>query len=210
MDIAHTYIGDLKVSLQAPNQTNIVLHNRTGASSDDLVRVYDVQTTPGLAVLNGVPLAGDWRLTVSDHAARDVGQLRRWSLDITLRADEQIELEAAPASAIPDNDSAGITDIIDVNRSGSLRNIEVWVDITHTWIGDLVVELIAPGGGAVALHQRSGSSLDNIIKTYDMSSVPTLGNFIGQDIQGGWALKVTDRAGRDVGKLNRWGLVITL
>jgi subtilisin-like proprotein convertase family protein len=33
---------------------------------------------------------------------------------------------------------------------------------------------------------------------------------IGQSAQGTWTLRVIDLAGRDTGKLNRWGLKLTL
>jgi len=33
---------------------------------------------------------------------------------------------------------------------------------------------------------------------------------VGRSAQGTWTLSVTDLAGRDLGKLNRWGLKLTL
>ncbi|MEH1014169.1 S8 family serine peptidase, partial [Micromonospora sp. CPCC 206060] len=45
----------------------------------------------------------------------------------------------------------------------------VAVDIVHTYIGDLVVSLIAPDGTAYALHNRTGGSADNINQTYTVN-----------------------------------------
>lgn len=210
VDILHTYIGDLRVVLTAPNGVSAVLHNRSGARADNIIRTYDPSNTPGLAVLVGSPVRGDWRLTVSDNARFDVGRLRRWSLEISLGAASTIRQEAVPALAIPDNDPQGIKSPLDINQAGALRDVKVWVDITHTWIGDLKVDLIAPSGKTVTLHNRTGGNQDNLISEYTQSQVATLRDLIGDSVQGRWTLSVADLAGRDVGKLNRWGLEIAV
>ncbi len=210
VNIAHTYIGDLRIVLAAPDNTPIVLHDRTGASTNDLVRTYDVQTTPDLAQLKGQSVRGDWKLTVSDHAGLDTGSLRRWDLTIQLASTRNIEQESSPAIAIPDNDPAGITDSIDIVATGDISDVRVWVDITHTWIGDLVVTLATPAGGEIILHERSGGSQDNLIKTYAEENLAAIATLRGRPARGAWTLHVTDLAGRDTGKLNRWGLKLTL
>jgi subtilisin-like proprotein convertase family protein len=58
----------------------------------------------------------------------------------------------------------------------------------------------------VALHDRVGGSLDNIIRTYTPSTTPALNTLRGQPIQGAWRLRVADLESADVGKLNRWAL----
>ena len=209
INIAHTYIGDLRIILAAPNNTQIVLHNRTGASTNDLVKTYDVHTTPDLAQLNGQSVSGDWKLTVSDHAGIDVGQLRRWDLAIQLASTRHIEPESKPAVAIPDNDPAGISDSIDIITTGNISDVKVWVDITHTWVGDLLVKLATPAGSEIILHDRSGGSQDNLIKTYSEENLAALKTLLGQSAPGTWTLRVIDLAGRDLGKLNRWGLKLT-
>ena len=209
INIAHTYIGDLRIVLAAPDNTQIVLHNRTGASTNDLVKTYDVHTTPDLAQLNGQSVSGDWRLTVSDHAGIDVGKLRRWDLAIQLASTRHIEPESSPAVAIPDNDPAGISDSIDIITTGNIRDVKVWVDITHTWVGDLLVKLATPAGSEIILHDRSGGSQDNLIKTYSEENLAAIKTLLGQSAPGTWTLRVIDLAGRDLGKLNRWGLKLT-
>lgn len=209
IDITHTYIGDLRLTLTAPNGTEIVLHNRHGASADNILKTYDVHTTPGLAVVTGEVVQGDWRLNISDHARRDIGKLRRWNLEIAVMTAEQVRKESEPSLAIPDNNPAGISDTINIDQSGTVRDINVWLDITHTWIGDLQIELISPSGRAIILHDQSGGSRDNIIQTYDVQNLTALQSFIGEEGKGIWTLKASDHAGRDVGKLNRWGLDIT-
>lgn len=71
--IRHTYRGDLRVVLVAPDGGETVLHDRSGGSADDLVlseEPLDGARSP----------AGAWTLRVSDRAARDVGTLESFSL----------------------------------------------------------------------------------------------------------------------------------
>ena len=210
VDITHTYIGDLKVSLTSPDNTRILLHNRTGASTNDLVQTYDVHATPALARLSGKSVKGKWKLTVSDHAGVDVGKLRRWNLTIQLASARQIEQDRHPAMAIPDNDPAGVSDSMAIAASGDIKDAQVWVDITHTWIGDLRVKLTTPAGAEIILHDRSGGNRDNLIESFSSNNLAALNTLVGQPARGTWILHVTDLAGRDVGKLNRWGLKLAL
>ena len=49
----------------------------------------------------------------------------------------------------------------------------VEVDIVHTYIGDLIVTLIAPDGSGYVLHNRAGGSTDNIDQTYTVNLSPS-------------------------------------
>lgn len=211
INIEHTYIGDLRVSLTTPGGSTAVLHNRTGASTDNLVRSYTSEDTSALATFIGEQAQGNWILKVADLAGLDIGTLRRWGLEIDLEAVSQVVRgEAVPALTIPDNNPAGVHSVIGITQSGIAKGIKVSVDITHTYIGDLRVELAAPSGQLVILHNRIGGGQDNLITTYDSISTTTLAAFIGQQIEGNWILRVVDLAGQDIGKLNRWSLECTL
>jgi subtilisin-like proprotein convertase family protein len=93
-------------------------------------------------------------------------------------------------------------------EAGQVGSVEVSVDISHTYIGDLRVRLRAPSGAEVVLHDRAGGSADNIVRTYTVASTPALAALAGLAISGSWKLLVSDNEAVDVGKLNRWGLVI--
>ena len=54
--------------------------------------------------------------------------------------------EATPALAIPDDVPAGVSRTITLGQAGTARTIKVGIDIAHTYIGDLIVELTSPGG----------------------------------------------------------------
>jgi subtilisin-like proprotein convertase family protein len=80
VDIAHTWIGDLRVSLLSPAGTEAVLHDGGGGSDHNLVRTFTVANTPTLSGLAGRPAAGSWRLKIVDREARDEGKLNSWRL----------------------------------------------------------------------------------------------------------------------------------
>ena len=210
VDIEHTYIGDLKVSLTGPDKTSVTLHNRTGASNNNLVNIYEIKNTPSFSQFKNTSVKGEWKLTVSDYANWDEGQLRQWDLEFTLLASKKIEETSSPFVTIPDNIQSGITDTIKITESGVVKQIQVSVDITHTWIADLTVTLISPDGTSAVLHKKTGGSLDNIIKVFSTENVPDLAKFATLNSAGDWILKVVDSAGRDVGKLNQWGLIISI
>ena len=100
---------------------------------------------------------------------------------------------------IPDNNSSGIASSLPVTRQGASGNISVEVDIVHTYIGDLIVDLIAPDGSVFNLHNRSGGSSNNINQTYNVS----VGSL---DSLGTWQLRVKDLAAVDVGYIDRFKL----
>jgi len=211
VDIEHTWIGDLRVSLSTPAGKTVVLHDREGSSRKNLIATYRSDDVLGLADLLGDQVRGSWVLHVADRARADIGTLRRWALEFVLEsAGRTVQAEATPAASIPDNNPAGVSSNIDIARTGTLLGVKARVDITHSWIGDLRVELIAPSGQAAILHDQSGGSEDNIIRSYDSVSSPGLATLIGQGIQGVWRLQVRDLLARDVGKLNRWSLELTI
>lgn len=208
VDITHNYIGDLRVTITGPQGTLVVLHDQTGGNTDNIRRTFDPTQTPALSALVGQSLQGDWTLHVQDLAAADVGRLNRWELEIEGQPDALVELEDAPGTVIPDDDETGIERTLTATSTGRIKEVEVTVEILHTYIGDLVVELISPAGASVTLHDRAGGQADNLFKTYAQATTPQLQSLRGEAIQGAWRLKVSDREAVDVGKLKRWALKI--
>ena len=82
VDITHTFIGDLEVSIVPPAGQPVFLHRRTGGQADNLVRTFTAATTPDLGAMRGAPLQGQWKLKVADRERVDTGKLNRWSLRI--------------------------------------------------------------------------------------------------------------------------------
>lgn len=208
VDITHTFIGDLRLTLTAPSGVAIVLHDRNGGNAQNLQRTFDLNSTPAFGALRGQSSQGNWSLLVQDLASIDNGVLNRWELEVTGRRDAVIELSEAPGVAIPDNNAAGIERTLNSNDAGTVDGVEVAVDITHTFIRDLEVTLRSPQGTSISLHQRTGGDADNIIKTFSSATTPQLQTLRGQQIQGAWRLQIADLEAADIGKLNRWSLKI--
>jgi subtilisin-like proprotein convertase family protein len=104
---------------------------------------------------------------------------------------------------IPDNDPNGLVSEIHVYETGVADDIRVAVDISHTFIGDLVIKLESPSHKLAFLHGREGGSDDNIQKTFTGDIFNAM---MGDEVQGVWKLIVEDRNWQDKGKLNWWGL----
>lgn len=105
---------------------------------------------------------------------------------------------------LPDNEPTGITSTITVDDASVVFGAEVFVDITHTWIGDLIVTLTSPTGTETVLHNREGGSADDIYETYEVA------DFNGEMAMGDWTLFVSDNAGADLGTLNQWSVTLTM
>lgn len=208
IDIEHTYIGDLQVSLITPGGSTVLLHSMKGGKGNNLIRSYTTADTPALFSIIGEQAQGNWTLKVADRAKRNTGTLRNWGLEIGLdaAANQTASEENAQALDIPDNDPAGVTSSINISQSGTAKQIKVNVDITHSYIGDLRVELVSPAGQHVILHDNIGGNQHDLITTYDSASTPSLSALLDQPINGKWDLQVTDLALQDIGVLNKWNL----
>ena len=106
VDISHTYVGDLAVSLTSPAGKTVQLLDRPGHPGDscnnnDMLVAFDDEATTdlenhcagsnpwfrgfglpaqSLAEFRGAPINGDWTLTVQDRASQDSGTLNRWGI----------------------------------------------------------------------------------------------------------------------------------
>ena len=208
VDITHTYVGDLTLYLIGPDGTTVTLREKTGGSADDIHETY----TP--TAFNGKSAVGTWKLKVVDSARYDTGKIDGWSLTIkaTYSSDNSGDdnnptahtyTSADTPISIPDNNSTGIESSIYVADSATVTEFKVTVDITHTYIGDLIVTLVAPNGATATLSNKEGGSADNIHKTWTITAEN------GIDIHGTWKLKVSDNGRYDTGTLDDWKLEFT-
>lgn len=113
----------------------------------------------------------------------------------------------------PIADNSSVTSTLTVSDVFCIGDVNVPIDITHTYIGDLIVDLTSPSGTTVRLHNRTGGSTDNLVQTYNDPATPadgpgTLTDFVGEYSNGTWTLLVSDNAGADTGTLNSWGLTM--
>ncbi|MFF8102186.1 M4 family metallopeptidase [Streptomyces sp. NPDC016640] len=103
--------------------------------------------------------------------------------------------------SIPDAGAAVTSSVTVSGRAGNApSNLQVAVDIVHTWRGDLVVDLLAPDGTAYRLkNSSSGDSADNVNETYTVNASSETAN-------GTWKLRVQDVARSDTGHISGWKL----
>jgi hypothetical protein len=108
---------------------------------------------------------------------------------------------AVPAASIPDNTPTGASSTIDVTDSGTIVDVKVTTDITHTYRGDLKVTL-THGATSVVVFNRTGGSADDLKQTFTVTG-------LSGSLTGAWTLKVEDAAAQDLGTLNSWTLEVT-
>ncbi|MFT3795132.1 reprolysin-like metallopeptidase [Flavobacterium sp.] len=106
-----------------------------------------------------------------------------------------------------------------------VSDLNVTVDIDHTWVRDLTVILISPSGTQVKLVDRpcGNVALNDVIATFDDAGTvlacannPAVGGtiipfealsaFNGQNTEGTWTLRVIDNANQDGGAILNWSL----
>ncbi len=104
---------------------------------------------------------------------------------------------------IPDNDPSGVTSIINIADDLTVFGSSTFLDITHTWIGDLIVKLTSPAGTVATLHNQAGGSADDIVQSFASSA------FNGESTLGDWTLSIEDTAGADTGNLNNWSVTFS-
>jgi subtilisin family serine protease len=112
---------------------------------------------------------------------------------------------ACPAATNADN--VTISDNSTVNSPITITGCDgtgsggstVAVSIVHTYIGDLVVDLVTPDGSVYNLHNRDGAGTDNINQTFTV-------NLTAETANGTWNLRVRDAASLDTGFVDSWTL----
>ena len=185
----HTYTVNIVVAdSTAPTLTSIERNNPAAQNTDSQILVYKVTFSEDVTGVD----TNDFALS-SDSTGGGNNDTT------TAISSEQFTQTRSPDLAIPG--VVTVSDTITVPDSGTATSVSVSVDIAHTWIGDLLVELIAPDGTAITLHDRGGGSADDIDQTY----AP---DFEGVLIAGNWTLRIDDNFVDDSGVLNSWTLTV--
>ena len=132
---------------------------------------------------------------------------------------------ATPGLAIPDSDLSGVTaDLLIAGAPMMIDRVELEIDATHTYIGDLIFTLESPMGTTVTVWNRSCSSFDDIMDatfgdgfdfglcdspfTGPATSREAMGAFDGEDADGTWILTAIDVAFSDIGTLDAFSIVL--
>jgi len=114
--------------------------------------------------------------------------------------------------SIPDDYDKGVTRTVYFSGTGPVSQILLYVDVDHTYRGDLRVELTSPLGTRCTLvpaSSKPGKDLEVLFyankTTTDLTEIRS---FLGEEAHGTWKLTITDTAEADTGTLQRWALGI--
>ena len=155
------------------------------------------------------------------------------------------------AVSIPDNNSNGVNINLPVSTSGRISDVNFRFNtgagacnategntnaaVSHTFVGDLIFRLTAPGGfPSATFWERRGGTRENICSTaidddgnlpllstitnqtgqfvsgsFSSETTGRLSRFDGEGAQGTWSLNVSDNVSEDTGFLRRFSLEIT-
>jgi subtilisin-like proprotein convertase family protein len=128
----------------------------------------------------------------------------------------------AGTNALPDNQTRNFR--ANINLGATVSDMNVRINLTHTYDGDLAISLLSPAGTQVSLSNRLGGSGQNFTNTVfddeastaiSAGSAPFTGSFRpsstlnavdGQGLSGNWRLRVEDLANIDSGSLISWSV----
>jgi hypothetical protein len=104
--------------------------------------------------------------------------------------------------AIPDADPIGISSPIQADAPcAAVNTIQVRVDITHSFRGDVGISLTRPDGTVESLLLPGDDPNPDVHETFDLTGA-------GEAATGEWLLTVTDEVGGIAGTLDRWSIGI--
>lgn len=116
LDVEHSFLADLVISLTSPAGTTVVLTSNSCGDEQDINAIFDDDASPftcsgnpaingtvkplgSLSSFNGESILGEWILEIQDNAASDGGQLNLFSLEVCVEGDFR-----------PDADGDGVFD----------------------------------------------------------------------------------------------------
>lgn len=120
LDLDHTFLADLVISLTSPSGTTVVLVSGSCGELDNIDATFDdsassfvcggnpaiggtVKPLGSLSSFNGESILGEWTLTISDIAPSDGGTLKALSLEVCIEGEFG-----------PDEDNDGVFDLDDL------------------------------------------------------------------------------------------------
>jgi len=206
-DYTSGFGGTSSATPLAAGLAGLILSLNPNLSSAEVKRIMmdtaDKIDEPGGDYIDGhSPWFGHGRINARRALAMVAGQAAEEELPRVLSMEHRIN------SPIPDQGE--MEDVITFPLEVTARDLEVSLDIRHTWRGDVRVLLTPPQGGEISLVDRSGGSQDDIVRSFRSSDDPELFRAaLGSAASGQWRLKVMDMARQDVGVLVKWGLAVT-
>lgn len=242
VDLVSADVEELSAFLISPDGTRIQLFAEEAEGDEGLFTIFDDEarrllagtTSPAngrfrssglLSAFDGRSLQGTWRLEVAQNGDEPLGFINSWTLAATVATPTRTyESEDVPVFI---DDFETVVSTVFVPDDFPVGDIDIRLDIEHTFDSDLTVVLVAPNGASVELFSGVGGDGQNFEGTIlddeasvDISdgSAPFTGRFRpsaflpflnGTPAGGTWRLEITDDFGGDTGFLNAWFLTLT-
>jgi serine protease len=242
--LSNNQIIGMRVTFSEPMQTGsfsaadvLILAGPGGALAPTSIVPVAGSTTQFDVLFNGQSLTGNYSITLGtdilDVAGNALNQnangingenpADRYSGSVTYSNGNRYDAPGMPA---PLRDRGIATYAMNIPDSMVIGAVRVQVNISHTWMSDLVVKLRSPAGTEILLANRRGGAGRGYLGTIfdDKASIylyqgraPFPGSYRpesplavlkGQNTNGTWTLIVEDRAGGDTGTINSWSLTI--
>ena len=208
----------------------------TGSSNVDILLSTDGGLTFPTVLASNTPNDGTENITVPNIASQTCRIMIKPTGNIYYALNTVPFSIGYSCSIISNNTAATVADglganqagpttvsTISSNETGNITSIEVNLNVTHSWIGDLVIALVHPDGTSINLWNRTCNNPQNgninvtfkdgagaIVcaspTTGTYSPVQALAPFIGKPKSGTWTLRVTDFFNGDTGTLNSWSV----
>lgn len=119
--------------------------------------------------------------------------------------------------AIPDNGTTFTTATLNIPDDVTISDVNIGVNLTHTYLADLLIAVLGPGNNQVNLFERQCGSNDNLNVVFDDNggviacASPTVGTyapaqnlsvFNGLQSAGNWIFGINDNFASDTGTVN--------
>jgi hypothetical protein len=107
-----------------------------------------------------------------------------------------LEVRPNPPTPIPDDDAVGVGISFTVSGVTVFTGLEIMVDVKHTFVGDVVVELLRQASVIKTLRSRTGGSEEDFQDVYVVTPAE-----LGLPVNDVYSVRVSDRANLDIGTI---------
>lgn len=140
--------------------------------------------------------------------------------EFTFAEDTPIDIESSGP-----NTKESIISITGLPDDRSVQDLNVKLELTHTYMADLIITLTSPAGTSITLLDQACGDLQNVNATFDdkglapscnpdsppalsgvIEAVDKLSTFKGENLNGDWTLTVEDLYNNDGGSIDRFGI----
>lgn len=226
LDGAIDVASDVELSWDLdPNAVDYLVEIATDASFGTILESATIQTNMYTASMLDVNTDYFWRVTSSNQCASSnpsaVFTFKTANLTCGIYTDSVAQ--NISASGVGNT----VVSTVNIPEDFPVTDVNVTIDITHTWSADLDITLTSPNGTVVELTSYNGGSGDNYTGTiFDQEATgglitagaaPFTGSFVpegdlstlyGEMSAGDWILTVVDDAEQDGGTFNSFDLEV--